>query len=165
MNGYISGLIYTSAFCAVCLALTPKGRVKSVVSFACGIAMITALFSPLIGLDFSDYSETLAGYKEEAEKIANEGVNSTDKLNRLYIEEQCESYILDKAESLRVYVREVNVYLEWSDKGFWYPVSAEITAECSDSAQKQLSAYIESELGIERSKQNWSETNEKPQVA
>ena len=160
MREYLSALICTSAFCAICLAATPEGRVRTVVSIACGIAMITAIVSPISTLDFSEYSESLAEYREYAENKADEGAQNSNKLNRMYIEEQCKSYILDKAESIGACVSDAKIGFEWSRSGYWYPVSAEICADCPYVEQEKLMAIIEAELGISRSAQDWSNTYE-----
>lgn len=160
LKEYLTGVIYTCAFCSAILMITPKGRVRSVVSLACAVAVILSLVIPVTGLDFSQYSELLAGYKKQAEIEAEKGSRNSNNLNRLYIEEQCETYILDKAENIGISISGVSVFLEWSENGCWYPVSAEIDCDCSENERMKLESYIESELGISRKEQKWS-TNEK----
>lgn len=160
IHGYIQTLIFSAVFCFLTLALTPDGNGKKAVGIACAAVMMIATISPLKSIDLSDYSKTVFEYKTMAQEYANSGKANSENLNRLYIQEQCQAYILDKAEKLGAEVQEAKVTAEWSNDGFWYPVSCEVRHSCSGNQQKELEAYIEAELGISNENQEWYKTNE-----
>lgn len=160
LHNYILTLICTAFLCSIALILTPDSRAKKAVAVVCGITMITAIILPLVKIDFSEYSKSLAGYRINAQKYADNGSENRENLNRLYIEEQCQAYILDKAEFYGIDVSSASVIAEWSNDGYWYPVSAKIQCNCSDTEKSKLEAMIEADLGIDRDNQEWSCANE-----
>ncbi len=160
LHNYILTLISTAFLCSIALVLTPENRAKRAVSVVCGITMIAAIIIPLVKIDYTAYSKSLAGYRISAQRYADNGVEDLENLNRLYIEEQCQAYILDKAVNSGIDVSSANVSAEWSTDGFWYPVSAQIECNCSDADKCKLEAIIEADLGISKDNQKWSITNE-----
>lgn len=162
-HSYLTSLIYTGVICSLALIVTPDGRVKSVVRLASCVAMISVILSPAVLPDADAFSSALTKYRIEAEEYAEAGEKNMEDLNRRCIQEQCEAYILDKAEKLGITVGSVSVGLMWSTDGYWYPVSAELICECDPDLKNKLASYIESELGIMRGEQNWSDTYEKQQ--
>lgn len=157
LRAWLNAVIYTGVICGIALVITPGGRVKKALTVLCGAAMCVAFISPLAGIDLDGYSETLAGFKLEAESFAAQGESYSKNLNRTIIEDECEAYILDKAENLGVQLDEVEVLAVWSDEGYWYPSEAVIKGGLSQAQRERLSSYIEAELGISTDKQQWSE--------
>ena len=121
LRAWLNAVIYTGVICGIALMITPCGRVKKALTVLCGAAMCVAFISLLAGIDLDGYSETLAGFKLEAEAFAAQGESYSKNLNRTIIEDECEAYILDKAENLGVQLDEVEVLAVWSDEGYWYP--------------------------------------------
>ena len=160
LHGYIQTLISTAVFCFLALALTPEGSGKKAVGLVCAVAMIIAVVSPLASVDLSEYSKTAAEYKIAAREYAESGKQNSKNLNRLYIQDECRAYILDKAKNIGAELSDAAVTVEWSNNGFWYPVGCEIKYNCSDDAQAKLAGFIEAELGISRENQKWCKTNE-----
>ena len=160
LHGYIQTLVYSAAFCFVALAVTPDGIGKKAVGIVCAAAMIIAVISPIASIDMSDYSKSLSEYKLAAQKYAESGKQDSEILNRMYIQDKCRAYILDKAKKVGADVTEANVTAEWSNDGFWYPVKCEIKSDCTDDARAKLAGYIEAELGISKDNQKWCKTNE-----
>ena len=107
LRAWLNAVIYTGVICGIALMITPGGRVKKALTVLCGAAMCVAFISPLAGIDLDGYSETLAGFKLEAEAFAAQGESYSKNLNRTIIEDECEAYILDKAENLGVQLDEV----------------------------------------------------------
>lgn len=157
LRAWLNAVIYTGVICGIALMITPGGRVKKALTVLCGAAMCVAFISPLAGIDLDGYSETLAGFKLEAEAFAAQGESYSKNLNRTIIEDECEAYILDKAENLGVQLDEVEVLAVWSDEGYWYPSEAAIKGSLNQAQRERMSAYIEAELGISTDKQQWSE--------
>ena len=156
LRTWLNAVIYTGVICGIALVITPGGRVKKALTILCGAAMCVAFISPLAGIDLNSYSETLAGFKLEAESFAAQGESYSKNLNRTIIEDECEAYILDKAENLGVQRDEVEILAVWSDEGYWYPSEAAITGSVSQAQRERMSSCIEAELGISRDNQQWS---------
>ena len=157
---YLLGLICLSVICFIALTLTPEGTPKKAVKLICAAAMLTAVIGPIRDFDFAAYSETVSKYKLDAEKYSDEGKENSLNLNRIYIQEQCEAYILDKAEMQNADIVSVSVEAEWSTNGYFYPVSAEISHRCSSEDKKKLTGIIEAELGIAEEDQHWRNADE-----
>lgn len=151
MRTWILGLAGAAVFCALAGELTPRGMVKNVQKALCGVVMALALLGPLLDFDYSAYSLNLARYREQGESLSGRGEEISRELDRTIIEDGCETYILDKAQSLGLTLEGARVRLEWSGEGLWYPVAAELDGEYDEA----LSRALESELGIGREAQSW----------
>ena len=160
VHNYIQTLVCSAVFCFLALALTPEGNGKKAVGIACAAAMMIAVISPVVSIDLSDYSKTLAEYKVKAEEYADSGVKESENLNRLYIQNRCQAYILDKAKNIGADIADASVTAEWSTDGFWYPVSCEIEYGCTEAQRAKLESFIGAELGIIKENQKWCKTNE-----
>ena len=156
LHSWITAVICTAAFCALAISMTPKGRVLSATKIICGVVMIFAILKPIADIDFDEYSKQLTKYNDNASELIGTAEDYNNKLNRLYIEESCEAYILDKAESFGATLDSVSVGAQWCTDGYWYPVSAEIRHELSDELMSRLSSSIEAELGIAKERQEWT---------
>lgn len=160
VHNYIQTLVCSAVFCFLALALTPEGSGKKAVGIACAAAMMIAIISPVVSIDMSDYSKTLTEYKLKAEEYADSGKKESENLNRLYIQDKCQAYILDKAKNMGADIDEVTVTAEWSTDGFWYPVSCEICYGCTEQLRAELEAFISAQLGINKDEQKWCKENE-----
>ncbi len=157
MHNWLRAVVYTGIVCSTAMMITPAGRVKRVLTMLCGIAMCFAVISPLAGIDFTSYSQAMAQYRLDAEKYAGDGAEYSKNLNRTIIEDECRAYILDKAAEFGIELKSVEVLASWSDEGYWYPTKVRICA-CLMPQQKQaLTDYIEAQLGVDSSEQEWSE--------
>lgn len=161
VHNYIQTLVYSAVFCFLALTLTPEGSGKKAVGIACAAAMMIAAISPVVSIDLSDYSKTLTEYKLKAEEYTESGKTESENLNRLYIQDKCQAYILDKAKEMGADISEVTVTAEWSTDGFWYPVSCEIRYGCTEQQRAELEALISAQLGISKDEQKWCKTNER----
>ena len=156
LGDWAGSMIYTAMLCALLTVITPEGRVKKAVKLMCSLAVIAAVLSPFLKLDMKSYSAYLSQYRNEADRIIGEAEDDSKNLNRTYIEDGCEAYILDKAESIGIVIEYVKVRAEWDTQGFWYPVSAEIVTDAGEAEKQKLSQLIEAELGIPADEQGWS---------
>lgn len=151
----IRQLCAVSIFCGAAINITPEGGVRRIMQLLCTAALTMAILSPIKEIDFDIYALETARLRE-AESAINESAERIDgRLNRAVIEEQCEEYILDKAEELGANVSGVNVQAQWSLEGIWVPYSAEINAPDIGSVKGALESVIENELGIPAERQMW----------
>ena len=126
-----------------------------IMQLLCTAALTMAILSPIKEIDFDIYALETARLREAEAAINESAERIDDRLNRAVIEEQCEEYILDKAEELGANVSGVNVQAQWSLEGIWVPYSAEIDAPDIGSAKAALESVIENELGIPAERQMW----------
>jgi hypothetical protein len=159
LRSWIMCISGTACVCAIALALAPEGNVKKTVKLVCGFALMLSIMSAFKTIDYSRLSQYIAQYKLDAEEYVSDTVSESSKQTRFIIEQECEAYILDKAQELRENVECVSVTAKWSEDGFWYPVSANITGDVSEEVRRYLTQIMEAELGIAKDKQTWSMDN------
>ena len=152
----IRQLCLLSVLCGVAMSLAPEGAVKKVLTIACSAVLISAVIQPLAGLDFSAYALELAKNSERETAFLENNGDLNDRLNRLVIQEQCQAYILDKAEALGLRLDRVTVLAQWNSEGLWVPYSAELAGTDNEQERKKLGTAIEAELGIPEERQQWS---------
>ncbi len=153
---WLHAVIYTGIVCSIALLLTPEGRVKKALGLICALAMCAAVASPLGELDPDAYSRALAQYRLDAQRYADRGEDYSKNLNRTVIEDECEAYILDKAEKLGAGISEVCVTAVWSSDGYWYPHELSIKTDISEEQRNELADCIAAQLGISPENQKWS---------
>lgn len=145
-----------SILCGVSMSLAPEGTVKRILSIACSVALVSAVLQPLVGLDFTAYALEIAKNNERRAEFLENNADLNERLNRLVIQAECQTYILDKAEELGTELRRVTVLARWSSEGLWVPYSVELDGTDSAPERRKLGAVIEAELGIPEERQQWS---------
>lgn len=157
MKAWLQGIVAASVISALALALTPPGRVRWVTRMACGILCSLAIVSPVLKLDMKALSVSIAAYEQAAEKVMETAAEESKMQERTYIEQECEAYILSKAEENGIPLGQVGVSARWDDEaGVWYPWSADLEGAYS----ARLSVMLESLLGIPAERQTWAYTEE-----
>ena len=156
---WLHAVIYTGVVCSIALMLSPDGRVKNALKILCAVAMCAAIVSPLSELDFDAYSKAMARCKLDAEQYADQGEQYSKNLNRTIIEDECRAYILDKADETGIELAEVTVTAEWSTDGYWYPQSVRLVTSGPAAENSRLAQIIEADLGVPRTRQEWSSTS------
>ena len=153
MFSLIKQMCATSLVYGAVMALCPEGGVKRVANIVCTMALAAMLLNAFSSFDLETYAAELKSYKEREMEIVDAGKKIEDNLSRLVIEEQYETYILDKATELGLELNQVKLQLRWDSNGFWIAESVEM--DCGYSAK--LAEYIEKELGIVKQRQRWME--------
>ena len=144
-----------SILCGAVMALVPEGGVKRVTNIVCTLCLITMLVGALSGFDFDLYSLELATYNEREREILEGAKEFENKLSRFVIEEQYQTYILDKATELGLNVQDIKLQLRWDSSGVWVPEGIEI----NHSYSKELSEFIETQFGVAKQRQQWIEND------
>lgn len=162
LKDWILQIVGAAMLTAVAMAVTPEGKTKRAIRLVCGIVMLIAMMSIVKDFDFSSYGKYLADYKSGAEYLSSAIDEENDRLSRTIIEEECETYILDKGSLLGLEGMAATVRAEWNESGFWYPDKAEITADSTapTGAKGKLEYYIEADLGIEGENIIWRSKDE-----
>lgn len=153
MIAFIKQLSLISVVLAVFTLLIPEGGVKRVAVLLCTVILLSIVLEAARGFDFEAYATQLAKHRDDSAAIAQDSQQINRELNRLVIEDSCETYILDKGKALGLQVTQVQVQVKWSMDGVWYPVSAKI---CAGGRNAELESLIVAELGIPSEKLEWS---------
>jgi len=132
------------------MSAAPEGSVKRIMSTVCAALLICAVLQPLKDFDIQQYALELAKIRETEAEILEQGGEMNNRLNRLVIESECESYIKDKAAAAGIET-ELKVLAQWSMEGIWVP--HEVRLSCAYNSD--LAKLISSELGIPEERQTW----------
>lgn len=154
MKQWIVHITAASLLAAMAMVLTPKGRVRQVVKLACGLMCALAVAGPLARLDMGTLASGLAAYEQRAAEIVTRAEEEEKMMERTYIEQKCQAYILGKADERGLTPGPVDVTARWDDEGrVWYPWSVTLAAPFDSG----LAASIEAQLGIPAERQTWAE--------
>ena len=159
-GSWVRAIAGAALICAVAFALTPKGKVKSILKLICGIVLICAIVNPVINKNLPDMSMDMSKYREQADEITNNAKDTKNSLSRTIIEDKLKAYILDKAKSYNAQLDSVSVSVKWGDDECWYPYEVSLTASIGEKEKQLISNAIEADLGIPKERQYWSD-NEK----
>ena len=155
MLGHIKQLCVLSVLCGAAMSLTPEGGVRRVMSILCMLILACSLLTALRSLDFDAYALELARYREQEQRFLTDNSEKNARLNRLVIEQECGTYILDKARSIGLELQSVAVELEWSGEGFWVPRAAQIAYRGEERQRRVMESLIAGDLGIPTERQIW----------
>ena len=93
--------------------------------------------------------------------VATDGAvsDSSERLQRTVIESEMRTYILDKAAQCGAVLDDAQVTLQWSTDGYWYPQSVRLVTSGPAAENSRLAQIIEADLGVPRTRQEWSSTS------
>ena len=100
LRTYLLSVCAAALFCATAMALLPKGSVRRVAGFTCGLLLTVAAIGPLTNLGDYSISEALAALQMQAEEQKAGVTIKNRELVSQIIKEKTQSYILDKAAGL-----------------------------------------------------------------
>lgn len=150
--GYVFRLVCGAIVCGLILAITgtggPGGKIRTML---CGMFLAVLALSPLTDLDLGDLGFLDPGITARAEELADAGDRAAKEAMAQIIKEQCEAYILNKADELSLTV-EADVAL---DPETGVPASVRIRGLAQPYEREVLIDYIIRTLGIERSGIQW----------
>ena len=90
---------------------------------------------------------------------SDEGSKGANRLMESLITQQAEAYILDKAAQCGAVLDDAQVTLQWSTDGYWYPQSVRLVTSGPAAENSRLAQIIEADLGVPRTRQEWSSTS------
>ena len=121
----------------------------------CTAVLTIAILTPLKDLDLDSYALESARIKELEDELLSSSHEAEDKLNRIYIQQEYNEYIKNKAAQLGIENPEISVLAQWNLEGLWVPYSVQIYADCDKSKADELGRIIRDELGIPFERQLW----------
>lgn len=152
LRQYILSAAAGALICGIVTAFCQKGAYKKHVSMLCGLFMTFTLLRPLIGIKIPELPD-LNEYFSQAESAVEEGKRISLSAQKTIISQECETYILDKAEELQVSLTADVTVEERGGKPI--PVFVEMTGAVLPEIQQQLSTVIATDLGIPKENQLW----------
>lgn len=152
----VRSLCVLSVLCGALQSLMPEGGAKRIAGLLSTAILVITLLTPFKELDFDSFALQSAKLRETEEEILSGASDAEQKLDRLVIERECASYILNKAEELGIALASAEVDMRWDLEGLWVPYAAELSAECTQAQKDALGAFIQSELGIPYERQRWN---------
>lgn len=155
MKNYVMQICALSIFCGLALSLTPEGSVKRMTGLCCMLLLLISVLTAFRSFDYSSYSLELARYRELGHELAGGAEESSSRLERRLIEQECAAYILRQADSLGIKELSAAVKLRWDSSGVWVPESARMIGSCSADQRTRLQALIAADLGIDDLHQEW----------
>lgn len=155
MDKAIRMLCVLSVFCALAMNLIPEGRERRVMSFVCSVVLLASALRYAREPDWEIFALETAQLRQREKVFLENAEQLTDQLQRVVIEEECETYILNKARQMQIDLASVEITAQWSMEGLWIPYSAVLTGETGDERRALFSALLESELGIPSTRQEW----------
>ena len=172
MSGWIRSIAAAAVLSALAVTATPKGRVREVVRFMCGLLCALTVAAPVAKLDVGDLAAGMARYADaaggtaaqaeeeaakEAERLAKQQAREAEreaKARERAITNVAKSAMgtVGKAAELGVDMASAAVTARWDEESLlWYPWRADLDGAYDGG----LSAVIEAELGIPRERQSW----------
>lgn len=152
---YVLRVVCAALICGAAESLLTDSAIKKHVKLLCGLFLTYAMLSPLVGLELPSLP-TLNIYTYEGNIAVSVGQDYAQKAQAEYISEECEAYILDKAEQLQLRLR-VEVTVAEKEEVL-QPDRVTLEGEYSPEAKEELTEYIEQELGIPKERQQWTDT-------
>lgn len=152
LGRYILHLVAAALLCAVAKAIAgKKGAAAGAVQLVSGAFLMVMLISPLLRLDFGDFS--LERYTRQAEEAVDAGSFAAEETLRELIKSKTEAYILDKAQS---FGGELTVEVSLDGSSLPVPCGVEISGKISPYGKTQLQSIIRDDLGIPTEAQIWN---------
>ncbi len=154
IRAYILRIVAVALLCGICHSFFDgKSALGTIVRMVTGLLMAIAVLSPMVELQIDDFTSYLSGLQVDADAMVADGDLAGQSERIRIITEQCEAYILDKADSLGLTLQ-VQVQLSQDDS--LHPESITLLGVASPYAKSVLREYISDSLGIPEEKQIWS---------
>lgn len=150
---YLLSVVATGFLLAVLLSIIPKGIVHKIASIVGGLLLVTAVISPLLDINENIISQAVSKYIVEAENIQTGIEIGSKELLCQVIRDKCESYILDKADSMGITI-ELEIVLNEKVQ-YPYPIHVIVRGNWTVSEQRYLCRYIADSLGVPEEQQEW----------
>ncbi len=148
IRNWVIGVTFAAMLIAIADSITPSGTVKKLGKLTCGLVLMIAVISPLVGVDYEAFSAALTESRAELTGYsAQEAVVLNAQLMKTIIAEQTAAYILDKAIVLGADCA-VEVTCHVNDQNLPYPAAVTVTGTLTESQRKELSRSIEADLAI-----------------
>ncbi|MCR5577322.1 MAG: hypothetical protein K6F56_09970 [Oscillospiraceae bacterium] len=155
MSTALRELIALSLLMGLSLHLCPESGVRRVLTVLCAALLGLSILRPFKDFDYDVFALETAKLREAELTISREGEQASQRLNRLFIEEEYAAYVQNRAEQLGVSGLKAEIQTEWAYDGLWVPYASHITGSVDTSERAALERMLREELGIPAERQYW----------
>lgn len=155
MENVIHMLCAVSFFSALAINLTPEGKERRVMSFVCSVVLLAAVCKTVKEPDWDQYVLEKGLLHQREQEFLQQASARNNELQRIVMEKEMETYILNKALQLQIPLDSVSVTAQWSLEGLWLPYRLVLIGNADAESQARLSSVLEMELGVPRERQEW----------
>lgn len=150
---YLMSVVAAGMLLTIMLSIIPKGIVHKIAGIVGGLLLVITAISPLLDFNGDVISQAVSKYIIEAENIQTGIEIGSKELLCQVIKDQCESYILDKADSMGM---AIEIEIEMNEKvQYPYPIHVTVRGNWTVSEQMYLCRYIADSLGVPEEQQEW----------
>lgn len=155
LRSWLLALVAVSLMCALADALMPKGAVKQVGRLVCGLALISAVLTPLASLDVEAGQRWLERHLTSAEFQRAQLEEEVNRQMKVIIEQEYAAYIVDKAAQLGAVCTARTECRQ--DGGLYLPFRVEIRGAVPPHLRAELVQTIVRDLGVPEEQIDFSE--------
>ena len=155
MRTMLRSLIALSLFGGAALYLCPEGGGKRVLKLLVTALLTAAALSPFHAPDFDFLSAEEAKLSSLEAKLLQDSARKQDTLKQLLLRQNCERYIVTRAQALGLRVERAEVELTDTGAQGLRPVSVTLKASGGAEELETLCELIRDELGIPVERQVW----------
>lgn len=152
-RSWLIGVMSAALILAMIYALVPKGTIRTIAQFTCGLILTLVILQPILQLDPDSLKIQYDEYTTQIDEQIDTYKSDRQKELRAIIEEETAAYISDKGLSLGIDCHPV-VKTQLRDE---VPYPNEVTLDTDWN--KDLSDYITQELDISPQNQYWQGSN------
>ena len=152
MSGWLIGVVAAAMLAAVARSLMPAGAVQQVGSLVCAVMLLWAVLKPLAPL----VQSLLGGFRfaGQTQGMETEWDLQNEQLLKSFIEQECGTYIVDKAEELGI-VCQADVTCRLGEDGVWLPDYVCVSGELTTQQRHTLEQVISGDLGVVSEQQDY----------
>lgn len=152
LRQYVISLVVVVLITTILNRVSSNTHIQKMLRLVSGLCICIVMLSPLGKIRIPSYLD----YFNEVDLITNEAVRYGEEVLcdnlSVIISDNCESYILDKANQMGV---SITICIECDDSDVPVPVYAEIAGTISPYAREILQSVIAEDLGIPEENQKW----------
>lgn len=151
IRSWLVGITCAAMIAALAEGLIPAGPVRKIGRLTSGLVLLLAVLNPLLRLDPSALSRSLAEYRLDLQAYSDSLEEENAELMKGIIEAQTGAYIVDKAAGLGICCQ---VRVE-ADGGEGYPVPCRVwvTGDLTAQQRETLTRQIEADFAIPADRQ------------
>lgn len=154
MNGlkeYLVAVCSAAILCSILKQIVGKGKLSSgMLQLLSGLFVAICMIAPWKDFSLRDLEVYNPLDTNSAQSFVEDGRQINKSNLNAIITQRVEAYILEKANQLHV---QVEVSVELSDDGV--PICSIITGDLTAREQEEMSAFLVSQIGIQREMQIW----------
>ena len=145
MSSWLIGVVAAAMLVAVARSLMPAGAVQQVGSLVCAVMLLWAVLKPLAPL-----AQSLLGefhFVGQTQGMEVEWSQQNEQLLKSFIEQECRTYIVDKAEELGI-ACQAHVTCRLGEEGVWLPDYVCVSGDLTTQQRHALEQVISGDLGV-----------------